>query len=426
MSTVTYYWTAKTGDGWETTPECMYDNILTNYAETDNDGEYEDLITNNCPGTDLGVITKVELRVYGYGDGGDWIDLYPFNTSYKLVPGTSPDWTAYADITDDDDAPAPWEWSDIQNLDVRVQYEKLDAAKVMYCAKVEMRVTYYAKPGTNSFSGDSNCCAEWRLDSGGLLTDSKGGNDLTNQGSVTQSTACMQGDRSAEFDGGGQRLQITNADLDSGFPLKSGDTNKKISVCFWMFPLDLFTDTEYQFSIYENEVADKRSFSITTSSAGTVRMRIGYNGGADVETILFTASLPAAKRWYHVAVTFDDSDKSYRIRVYDFTTQDQVAADKTGNTTNNIWVGNPPLTIGAYHDGSSYSFEGLMDEVVVFKDILTQSEIDDIRDGTYSVGGPSPGWNKLQYASEPPTASAWNQLKREAGTGWKKILYDGE
>ena len=37
--------------------------------------------------------------------------------------------------------------------------------------------------------------------------------------------------------------------------------------------------------------------------------------------------------------------------------------------------------------------------------------------------GPSTGFNKLVYTSEPPTPSAWNQVKRDTGTGYKKILY---
>lgn len=43
----------------------------------------------------------------------------------------------------------------------------------------------------------------------------------------------------------------------------------------------------------------------------------------------------------------------------------------------------------------------------------------------YSTG-PSPGWNKLQFTSEPPTPNAFNQLKQEAGAGYKKLLYEGE
>lgn len=45
---------------------------------------------------------------------------------------------------------------------------------------------------------------------------------------------------------------------------------------------------------------------------------------------------------------------------------------------------------------------------------------------TTAATGPPPGWNKLLYTSEPPTPNAWNQLKRDAGTGWKKLLFEGE
>jgi len=42
-----------------------------------------------------------------------------------------------------------------------------------------------------------------------------------------------------------------------------------------------------------------------------------------------------------------------------------------------------------------------------------------------AAAGPS-GWTKLVYTSEPPTANAWNQLKQDAGTGWKKLWYDSD
>jgi len=41
----------------------------------------------------------------------------------------------------------------------------------------------------------------------------------------------------------------------------------------------------------------------------------------------------------------------------------------------------------------------------------------------YAVGGQ---YKKLIYTSEPPTPNAWNQIKQDAGTGWKKLLYEGE
>jgi len=44
----------------------------------------------------------------------------------------------------------------------------------------------------------------------------------------------------------------------------------------------------------------------------------------------------------------------------------------------------------------------------------------------YTPAGPTPGWNKIVFTSEPPTANAWNQLKQDAGTGWKKLWYDSD
>lgn len=39
-------------------------------------------------------------------------------------------------------------------------------------------------------------------------------------------------------------------------------------------------------------------------------------------------------------------------------------------------------------------------------------------------GGPTPNaFNKVFYTSEPPTPSAWNQVKQEVGSGYKKLEY---
>ena len=40
--------------------------------------------------------------------------------------------------------------------------------------------------------------------------------------------------------------------------------------------------------------------------------------------------------------------------------------------------------------------------------------------------GPTPGWNKLAFTSEPPTPNAWNQLKQTGSSGWIRIDYDGD
>jgi hypothetical protein len=50
-----------------------------------------------------------------------------------------------------------------------------------------------------------------------------------------------------------------------------------------------------------------------------------------------------------------------------------------------LHVEDADFTIGARHDGdASYCHDGLLDEVVVFNELLTAKEIDAIRSGAYS------------------------------------------
>lgn len=161
--TVTYYFNAYNGaEVWETSPASMIDDNLGTYASTNNAGEVQLNNANNCSGTDLGLISKVELRAYGYGDGGDFIYLRPVftagdGTNHTWTPGTSPGWSPYYNITSDTNAPTSWNWSNVQELDVDVAYDGLAKPNPLYIAKVEIRVTYNPPPtvGTIAISPSS-------------------------------------------------------------------------------------------------------------------------------------------------------------------------------------------------------------------------------------------------------------------------------
>ena len=91
-------------------------------------------------------------------------------------------------------------------------------------------------PGTNDFSGDGNAVALWSVDNGALTTDSIGTNTLTDNNTVGTDTVDYQvGNASADFEiSNSESLTITDANLDSGFPLKSSDSaTGDISVTFW-------------------------------------------------------------------------------------------------------------------------------------------------------------------------------------------------
>lgn len=152
--TVTYYFDGYDVDGeeWTNLPENMVDGNTVQPAHTGAPNQVQLCNSNTCPGTDLGTITKVEIRCYAHhtydghelrlrpvlagGDGDD----HDF-----AIPVWVGDWCAYQDITSDTNAPSPWTWAAVQGLDVDIV--AIDGKGYPYywdeyCSKVEIRVTY--------------------------------------------------------------------------------------------------------------------------------------------------------------------------------------------------------------------------------------------------------------------------------------------
>jgi len=149
MAEITYYFDDGEAQGiysWDDW-EYSFDNILTNYAYTNVDGEWLGLVGNTCLGSDLGTISKVELRAYGYGDGGDQLNLRPiydgnYGDDHLVTMPSSDDWSIYVDITTGTYMPDWSSWSHIQGLGSRIIFTKSAKANTMHCSKVEIRVTY--------------------------------------------------------------------------------------------------------------------------------------------------------------------------------------------------------------------------------------------------------------------------------------------
>lgn len=145
MAEVTYYYDIFTGGYSWTDCNKMVDGLLTTFAYTSSETQKQRLPETNCPGTDLGAITKVELRAYAYGDGDDKLNIalnISMSPLYQIIPGTSAAWGAYVDVTDDPNVNG-WTWAKIAAFsNLYVEYMKSAAGHTMYCAKVEIRVTY--------------------------------------------------------------------------------------------------------------------------------------------------------------------------------------------------------------------------------------------------------------------------------------------
>lgn len=240
----------------------------------------------------------------------------------------------------------------------------------------------------NDFSGDSNCKALWRFESGALAADSKGGNTLTNSGVAEDTSNYKEGLCSALYgDAEPDAFNISDANLDSGFPLKSGETNRTFSLCFW---LKLTVEDRIRYMFRKYGVAGSRSFAFYLTSSNFVNFRISPDG-TDLNDRTHETALVTG-RWYHIALTYDNSDYSYRIRIWDDTAQAIHGSDKAGTATD-IFICDSPVYIG--YPVSSQTINGNLDEQLVFDDVLSIADIDAIRAGTYG-GGPA-GRTVLDY-----------------------------
>jgi hypothetical protein len=164
-ATVIYYFDAyDSGPGgkrWHTDPGKMVDGTETSYASTANNGDVELLTGNTCPGTDLGTITKVEIRAYGcYTESSDNVILRPVfagttdGADYKpALTNDTGEWGTTFNITTDPKAPSSWTWSNVINLDCDVEYYKTGQPDRVYVGEVEIIVTY-TPPTWESYKTD--------------------------------------------------------------------------------------------------------------------------------------------------------------------------------------------------------------------------------------------------------------------------------
>jgi hypothetical protein len=229
----------------------------------------------------------------------------------------------------------------------------------------------------NDFSTDPRVKALYRFEND--LNDSKGGNHLTDHNTVGFTTSDKkEGSYAADFEKDNAEWgSRADSQLDAGFPLKSGDVAKKFAVCFWIKPESYITGG---YLVAKFDTTSRRSFAIVRDYAW-LKLYCGYNNGDSAETIDTGYQINNGE-WYHVGISLDGLNRTAYIRI--FRGSNSAVTEYFKTFANLLHVEDADFTIGARHDGNAaYCHDGLLDEVVVFKELLTAIEIDAIRSGAY-------------------------------------------
>ena len=234
----------------------------------------------------------------------------------------------------------------------------------------------------NFFTQDPRCKALWRFESGALTADSKGTNTLTAVATPVADLADFQeGAACADLEyTDGDYFTILDASLDAGFPLKSGDTTKKLTWCAWIKQESQPGSYAYLLSKYD-ATNNKRSLGLLIWS-NVLQFYCGYSAGT-VGELLSTGIAIADGEWYHVAVVVDGVAKTINVRVYKLSTT--TVYTYSGAMSYELYVSDAAFRIGARDGDTGYHWDGKIDEVVIFNDLLTATEIDKIRAGTFGT-----------------------------------------
>ena len=274
---------------------------------------------------------------------------------------------------------------------------------------------------TNDFSSDSDCKALWKFEQGHLSEDSIGENSLARNNVTSSILLYKEGRAAAQFDTEkNPYFSILDTNLDAGFPFKDGDTNKKISVCFWA-RLDSLPNENNNRSVFMKYTIFNCSIWIRFRNVGgntVVQLTLSTTGGTWNYSYSHATAV-AADIWYHIAVTYQASDGAYRIRIWDDNAGAILGADKTGNAVV-ANISDAPLYIG-YND-SYYNMDGKLDEMVVFDKILTTDEIDEIRKKTFGVVAPDTGSIVISRVISDPEENSAGEIEFVAYAGCSHLV----
>ena len=197
--------------------------------------------------------------------------------------------------------------------------------------------------------------------------------------------------------------------LSSNFPLRSDDTDKQLTVCFW---LRLRDSGGYQliFAKMQDDATNTPVIGLQRLH-GQLTLLWAYkeNDAQGWPSLDFKFSL-VNERWYHIGLAVDGKNKTVYMQVWDDYLKTKQAEIWNGiyqpTINSSLVCGDGSFQIGYMHGlyGKGEMFlDGYLDEFLVFNKLKSPFEMDQIRKGTFrgQEGGQTVGDFGLTTAYDP-------------------------
>lgn len=222
---------------------------------------------------------------------------------------------------------------------------------------------------------DSDCVSLYYFEYGDVFTDEKGNNGLTTNFFDSSNVTYKQGSAGGYCEAN-EYAYRADENLSADFPCKNGTENKTFTIGCWFRPTTAENGSQYFFSKY-NYAANQRCFALRLNGSGQLEILLGYNSGASYETIGLD-SVCVDATWYYSIASYDNSDKSYVLRIYrDNGTLIQGISGTATLDGNKLYAGTSDFLIGLEETGG-LPFVGYIDYAIVTKDVLSTGEMDNL------------------------------------------------
>lgn len=265
----------------------------------------------------------------------------------------------------------------------------------------------------NDFSADSNCVSVYRFENGALSTDSKGSNILTSVNTpIADTTNYREGSASTLLaEASDQYYERTNVNLSTGFPFKNDDTTLVMTCCFWHRTSFVEGYDEYRTYPIFSKGTNINSYEgpalfidyngrVWFDWAGQTWSPVEYHSPVwnegEWDPAYYTDITLNTASWYHMSLSVDANAKEIHLRIYDVTGDTVIDCPtnyeyyyNTITLAGELIANSNAFRIGAQSDfdGSDFyntSANGNIDEFVMFNRILSSSDMDKVRQGTYN------------------------------------------